>query len=93
MKTRVEFKNNELEFGLDANEDGQEVLKAKLNLVEALQEAIKRQDSVPGVKLVDVKFQFTKLVVVIDSDQDGERLIELEVDLAEALDEAGIMKI
>ena len=84
-KTKIEEKN--LVIGIDPNKDGEKVLNLKLNLSEALGEAMARGEAVEGAKLVDVKFEMTKLVLVLDTDKDGERLLEMELDLGEAFDE------
>ncbi len=81
------LKDGALEFGLDPNKDGQNVLKGKLVLSEAIQEAFSRGAPVEGVKSVEFKFEMSRLVVKIDTDKDGESVFELELDLAEAIDE------
>jgi len=80
-------KDGKLEFGIDPNRDGQNVISGKLHLGEALSEAFSRGEKVPGARIVDVKFELTRLVVKLDTDKDGEPLLELEIDLAEAFDE------
>lgn len=91
-KFNVKFEGEELVAGLDLNQDGEELLKLKLKVNEAIQEAISRGEAVEGVKLVDFSFQLTKMVLKLDTDKDGEHLLELEIDLAEVLDETGLMK-
>lgn len=92
-KASVNFENGKLVFGVDTNEDGENVLTGSLNLSEALQEAFSRGEAVEGVKVVEVKFELTKLKVILDTDKDGENLLELVIDLAEGIDEAsGIFK-
>lgn len=86
-KVNYAVKDGNLNIGVDSNEDGQNSVTIKLNLTEAIQEAIFRGDAVEGAKVVDFSFQFTKLVLKIDTDRDGEALLELEIDLAEVFDE------
>ena len=86
-KFEVSFKEGNLCFGTDLNEDGKKSIDCKLHLNEALEEVIKRGDAIEGAKLVDFRFELTKLVLVIDTDKDGEKLFELVVDLAEAFEE------
>lgn len=81
------FKDGILDLQIDSNEDGEPVLKLKLNSSEALQEAIKRGSPVEGVKLVDFSFSGSKIKIWLDTDKDGENLMELEIDLMEAFDE------
>jgi len=75
------------EFSVDSNKDGESSLKGKLGFGEAFQEAFKKGEAVPGVKVVDFEFQLTKLVLKLDTDRDGESMFELELDLAEVADE------
>lgn len=80
-------KDGNLEFGIDSNKDGKNVISGKIMLSEAMQEAFSKGTAVAGVKTVDVKFDLTKLKITVDTDRDGEPLLELEVDLAEAFKE------
>ncbi len=91
-KFDVKFEGDKLELGLDMNQDGEKLLKAKINLSEAVQEAFKKGAAVEGVKSATVSFSGTKLIVKVDTDKDGEALMDLELNLMEALDEAGVMK-
>lgn len=91
-KFDVSFENNELNLGIDLNKDGEKLMKVKLNLGEAIQEAFKKGEAIEGAKVVAFEFKLTKLVVKIDTDRDGESLLEIEIDLAEALDEVGVLK-
>lgn len=91
-KFDVSFENNELNLSIDLNQDGDKLMKAKLSLSEAIQEAFKKGAAIEGAKVVSFEFNLTKLVVKIDTDKDGEPLLELEIDLAEALDEVGVLK-
>lgn len=86
-KLNQEIKDGKLHVGVDSNEDGENSLALKLNLSEAIQEAIAKGEAVEGVKVVDFKFELTKLVIKLDTDKDGEEVIELVVDLAESFDE------
>lgn len=86
-KLNYEFKDNKFCFGVDGDEDGNKVLVMKLNLGEALQEAVKRGDKVEGARLVDFKFEGPVMKLTLDTDKDGENLMELEVDMMEAFDE------
>lgn len=86
-KIDFEFKDEKLCFGVDMDEDGTKVLVMKLSLSEAMEEAIKRERSVEGAKLVDFRFDGTTMKIALDTDKDGEKLLELEVDLMEAFDE------
>lgn len=80
-------KDGNLEFGIDSNKDGINVISGKIMLSEAMQEAFSRGTAVEGVKSVSVKFDLTKLKIIVDTDKDGEALLVLEVDLAEAFKE------
>ncbi|MHA1166584.1 MAG: hypothetical protein ACTSRU_02100 [Candidatus Hodarchaeales archaeon] len=92
-KVDLKVEDGSFNVGVDTNEDGQEAVKLKVNLSEALGEAMKNGVAIEGAKVVEVKFELTKLVVKLDTDKDGEELLSLEVDLAEAVDEAsGIFK-
>jgi len=86
-KISVEFKDGNVEFGLDLNKDGEKSLSGVLYLNEALQEAIKRGKAIEGAKVVDFRFELTKMILVLDTDKDGEKLLEIKIDLAEAFDE------
>lgn len=92
-KFDVKAEDGALCLGIDLNEDGEKLMMAKLNVSEAIQEALQRGESieVEGAKVVGFKFELTKLKLMIDTDKDGEKLLELEIDLAEALDESGLM--
>lgn len=87
MKTPVEFKEGALHFGLDSNDDGENSINGKLNLSEAIGEAISKGTQVEGAKVADFKFEGTKLKLKVDSDKDGQSLLELELDLIESFDE------
>ena len=91
-KFDVDFKDGNLELGLDLNQDGDKLLVAKINASEAIQELMKKGGKVEGAKVVDFSFDGSKLSLMLDTDQDGEQLLELQLDLMEALDESGIMK-
>ena len=86
-KVNFGIKDGGLDFGIDLNEDGEPSIKGRLDLGEAVEEAIKREASVEGAKLVDFKFALTKLTLKIDTDKDGENLLELEINLGEAFQE------
>lgn len=86
-KVKSEFVDGKFNLGVDLNEDGENSLNMKLNLNEAMQEAIKRGEAIEGAKLVDFKFELTKMVLILDTDKDGEPLLELVVDLPEVFDE------
>lgn len=86
-KVKLKVEEGAVLFSVDSNEDGQDSIKIKLNLGEAVQEAFQREESIEGAKIVDFKFSFTKLQLKIDTDRDGENLLELELDLGEIFDE------
>ena len=86
-KLNQEIKDGKLLVGVDTNEDGENSLSMKLNLSEAVSEAIAKGEAVEGVKVVDFKFELTKLVIKLDTDKDGENVLELVVDIAESFDE------
>lgn len=81
-----------LNFGIDPNKDGENVLSGKVHLNEAMQEVISKGEAVEGVKVASFKLDLTKLKIIIDSDKDGQPVLELEIDLAEAIDESGLLK-
>lgn len=83
----LKVENGSLVLGVDPNQDGQDVVKLKLKMSEALGEAFSRGQKLDGVKLVDLKFEGTTLKLKLDTDQDGEELLSLDVDLAEVVDE------
>ena len=87
-----EFKDSKLEFGIDPNKDGQNVVVGRVNLNEAMQEIIAKGEAKEGVKVASFRFEITKLIIELDSDKDGEKVMEIEIDIAEALDESGVMK-
>lgn len=87
MKPSIAIKDGALEVGLDTNGDGQNVVDLKLNISEAVSEAIAKGTAIEGHKVVNLKFEGTKLVIDIDSDKDGEPLLDVVVDLGEAFDE------
>lgn len=88
-KVNYDFKDGNLNVGVDFDEDGEKSLKLEMCLSEALQESIARGESasVETNKIVDVKFELTKMIVIVDSDKDGEKLLKLTVDLPEAFSE------
>lgn len=87
-KINFEVKDNALNLGVDSNEDGEPLLKLKLNLTEGMQEIMNREAEITGAKVVDFSFSGTKLKLKLDTDKDGEALLELELDLMEGFDEA-----
>lgn len=87
MKTPIKVENGAVVFGVDSNDDGQQAITGKLNLGEAVGEALAKGAAIEGAKIVDFKFELTKLVLKIDSDKDGQPLLEIAVDLGEAFDE------
>lgn len=89
-KFNVKVEDGHVQLGVDTNEDGQDVVQAKLSISEAIQEAFQRSEGVAGAELVGFGFEDGMLSIQIDSDKDGENLLELKLDLQEALDEAGI---
>ena len=92
-KLTFEVKDGALNLAVDSNQDGEPVVKMKLNLSEAVQESFSKGEAIEGVKVVDFKFSLTKLNLTLDTDRDGEKLLELEIDLAEGLDEGtGLFK-
>lgn len=91
-KVNYKVQDNNLQVGLDANEDGQNSLTLKINLSEAIKEALKKGAAVEGVKTATIKFEGLKLIVVIDSDKDGVPLLTVEADITEAIEETGILK-
>ena len=93
-KGNVKFEDGKLIAGLDTNEDGENVLTAKLNLNEGLQEALGRvlkggegEKIVVDAKKVELEFGIGGLKLLVDTDGDGEKLLELDVSLTEAADE------
>ncbi len=91
-KFNVEVKDKTINLGLDTNQDGENVLTAKVHMDEALSELLKKDGvSLEGAKLVAFKFNLTKLSLTIDTDRDGEPMLELEIDLGEALEESGLL--
>ena len=86
-KLNFDIKDKALHMGVDYNEDGENSIKMKLNMIEAVSEAFSRGEAVEGVKLVDFKFELTKMVLKLDSDKDGEEVLELVIDLGEVADE------
>lgn len=91
-KVDVDVVDNALVVKVDTNEDGEPVAQAKIHLTEAIQEGLKKGESVviEGAKKVEFSFGLTGLKVKIDSDQDGEAVAEVEINLPEALDESGL---
>lgn len=87
-KLNISFKENALEFGVDLNNDGQNAIKGKLYLNEALQEIIKRQKAVENARVVSFRFEGTKLILELDTDKNGEKLFELIIDFLETFEEA-----
>jgi len=86
-KFDFEIKEGSLHASVDMNQDGEKLMKIKLNLTEAIQEAFAKGEAIKDVKVVDFKFELTKLKLKLDTDKDGEELMEIEIDLAEAFDE------
>ena len=84
-----EFKveDGAVSFGVDSNKDGEKAISGKLNLGEAVQEAIEKGEAIEGLKVVDFKFGLTKLTFKIDTDRDGENVLEFSLDLGEVADE------
>ena len=82
-----DFSAKEVNLAVDSNKDGQHVVKMKLNISEAIAEAIQRGEPVEGAKLADFRFDGSKAYVAIDTDLDSEKLIEIEIDLMEVVDE------
>jgi len=89
MSKIVEMGMNDgvFELKVDPNQDGQEVFKLKMFTSEVIQEAISREKSIEGAKLVSFGFEGSKLKLSLDTDKDGEILLELEIDLMEIFDE------
>ena len=81
------FEGSELSLSIDLNDDGQESVAVKLDVSEAIQEALQNSKPVEGAKLVDFSFDDSKLKLKIDSDKDGDTVLELSIDLMEAFDE------
>lgn len=90
---QVGAKEAKLEFGVDANKDGEQSVKGALHLNEAIQEAFRRKESIviENAKIVSFEVRLTKLVLKVDTDRDGEPLLEIEADLPEVIDETGLM--
>jgi len=86
-KVSLEIKDGAVEFNIDTNADGESVVKGKLNIGEAIEEAFKREGAIEGAKVVDFKFNGGKLELKIDTDKDGEELLTLSIDLGEVFDE------
>ena len=76
-----------LVMALDPNKDGEPVMKAKVHLSEALQEAMNRSEPLEGVKVVSLSFENSKLKLKLDTDKDSEPVFELELDLIEGFEE------
>lgn len=81
------FTEGVLDLDVDVNMDGEPVLKASLNVNEAIQEAIQKGVAIEGVSIVAFEFEGSKLKLAIDSDMDGDSLLKIEIDLMEAFDE------
>lgn len=86
-KVDYAFAGDELQVGVDSNQDGQKAIMLKLKLSEAVGEAFAKGEAVEGVEVVGFKFEGSKLMIEIDSDKDGEKVLVLEADLAEVADE------
>ena len=86
-KSSIKMEGNVVHIGADTNEDGENVLNAKVHMSEVIAEAFAKGEEVEGVKVVGFKFELTKLKVKLDTDKDGEAALEIEIDLAEAADE------
>lgn len=83
----VKVEDGALVLGLDPNKDGEDVLKAKVYLSEAVQEAMNRSAPVEGVKVVSLSFENSRLKLKLDTDKDGEAVLDLELDLIEGFEE------
>ena len=81
------FTEGVLDLDVDANKDGEKVLKLSLNVNEAVQEAISKGEKLEGVSIVDFEFEGSTLNLQIDSDMDGEPVLKIKIDLMEAFDE------
>ena len=90
---KFEIKDGKLDLAFDGNKDGQAVVKVKLDINEAIQEAMSRGAKVEGVKIAAFGFVGTKLMLKLDTDQDGQTVAEIEIDLMEAYDEASTFKL
>jgi len=86
-KLGVKFDDGKLVFGVDANQDGENSLTARLHMSEAISEMIAKGGKIEGAKVVDFSFSGTKLKLKLDTDKDGEEMFDLELDLAESFDE------
>ena len=86
----AKFEEGKLNIHIDSNRDGENLMEAKVNLNEALQEIIARGEKVEGAKLVAFEMGIDGLKIKLDTDQDGEELLELKISFVEALDESGL---
>lgn len=92
-KGNVKYKDGKLVAGLDTNEDGENLLTLKLNVNEAIQEALdklsKGEESKVAldVKKVELEFGVGGMKLKVDTDQDGEHVLEVDLSFSEAIDE------
>lgn len=92
-KVKISVENNQILIDVDTNQDGQSVVSAKLDLPEALQEAMKSGDQPVVVDgKLKLAFEEGKLKLSFDSNQDGEAAAMVDLDLAEAVDESGLLE-
>ena len=56
------FTEGVLDLSVDANKDGDHVLNLKLDVNEAVEEAINKGTAIEGVSVADFKFEGSKLI-------------------------------
>ena len=86
-KINVSMEESKVKVGIDTNRDGQNAVEVKLNLKEALQEAIEKGEAKVDVKSLTLKLEGTKIILLVDTDKDAEPVLEVTADLLESYEE------